>query len=50
MLRHRKPSPLKWPLAKRRVARRVDDEDPEDWVIDGPGEDKAPEANATVSA
>jgi hypothetical protein len=50
MLRHRNPIPSKWPLARRRPVRLVEDEEPEDWAIEGPGEDKAQNANAPACA
>jgi len=40
---------LKWPLARRRLARLIEDEDPEDRIIEGPGEDKVATANAPAT-
>jgi hypothetical protein len=49
MLRHRRPSSFKSPSARRRPARLIEDEDPEDWIIDGPGDDKDATANAPAT-
>jgi len=50
MLRHRRTPSFKRPLARRRPLRLVEEEEPEDRVIEGPGEDKDSNANAPATS
>jgi hypothetical protein len=47
MLRHRRTPSHKCPVARRRPPTRfVEDEEPDDWIVEGPGEDEQSNANA----